>query len=174
MNEDMLKVILETKVFSIRNIELRNAVKKVLGNLPEAFWKRESSRMYHPSDERGLNGNLLHTLRVIKLVERIGETTSDYDEINRDILISCAILHDCLRHGPEGKMDVSSKYHPTLVRQLMNRLEIDKNWIELLCPIIEKHMGKFSQPSYPTNIPLSDTLHIADYIASQVDIRIDI
>ena len=170
-----LKVLLETQVGLIRNKELRGLVRRVIDQLPEAFWTREASKMYHPADERGEGGNLIHTLRVIKVADRILDTTT-YSSPTRDIMKASAILHDSQRHGPDGTSRVTVKEHPQLAKALLDSLvEEQVPGIEELGNILEKHMGKFQNPSYPvSDIPLSDILHIADYLASQTDIDVKI
>lgn len=176
MEPATLKVLLETQIGLIRDKELRELVRKVVDKLPEAFWKREASKYYHPIDERGEGGNILHTLRVVKVADKILDTTT-YNSLARDIMRVGAILHDCQRHGPDGTARVTVKEHPRLAKELVESLignGTSRRW-ELLSEIIEKHMGKFQNPTYPVSeIPLSDILHIADYIASQMDIDVRI
>ena len=152
MEPAILKVLLETQVGLIRDKELRELVRKVVEKLPEAFWKREASKFYHPTDERGEGGNLLHTLRVIKVADKMLDTTT-YNSLARDIVRGGAILHDCQRHGPDGTARVTVKEHPKLARELIESLigeGAPRKW-ELLLDIVEKHMGKFQNPAYPVS-----------------------
>ena len=175
MDTATLKVLLETQVGLIRSKELRELVRRVVDQLPEAFWKREASKMYHPADERGEGGNLIHTLRVIKVADRILDTTT-YNSLARDVMRGGAILHDSQRHGPDGSSRVTVKEHPRLAKALLDSLvEEQVPGVKELGSILEKHMGKFQNPSYPVSeIPLSDILHIADFLASQTDIDVRI
>jgi len=171
----ILKVLLETQIGLIRNKDLRELVRRTVDELPEAFWKREASKMYHPPDERGEGGNLIHTLRVIKVADRILDTTT-YNSSTRDIMRAGSILHDSQRHGPDGTSRVTVKEHPQLAKALLESLvEGHVPEVKEVGDILEKHMGKFQNPSYPVSeIPLSDILHIADFLASQTDIDVKI
>ncbi len=159
----------------IRDKDLRELVRKVVSELPEAYWKREASKVYHPQDERGEGGNLLHTLRVIKIADRILDTTN-FGSLERDIIKAGSILHDGNRHGEDGASRVTVKEHPILIRKLVeSKVEPGIPGISELLEVLEKHMGKFQNPSYPVeSISLSDVVHIADYLASQTDIDVRI
>ena len=174
MEEATLRHILHLQVQSIKDEVLRNIVETVLEKLPEAFWKRESSKKYHPADERGVNGNLIHTLRVAKLVDRI-LNTGEEDQYRRDLLKVAAILHDCLRHGPSGTGQWSAKDHPQLVRQFIEQeCDLQGETVNKLCDVIEHHMGQWGKPVHYTNIDDYDLLHLADFLATQLDIEVKI
>lgn len=173
MEESTLRHLLTLQVELIADPELKSVVYTALKKVPDAFWKRESSKKYHPADERGINGNLIHTIKVAKLAKRILSTTT-YSKIEEDHLIAGAILHDCMRHGTEGTAMYSVEDHPQLVRQFLEEeCEIEMTpEVEGLCALIENHMGKWGKPPYNFSLPLSSILHIADYIASQTDIEV--
>ena len=173
MEEETLKHILHLQVQGIKNEELRGTVEQVLKSIPDAFWVRESSKKYHPIDERGQNGNLRHTIKVTKLASRLADTIH-HNQDEKDLLIAGAILHDCLRHGLDGRSQWSAKDHPLLVRPLIKELGIESEWVEPLCTLIEAHMGIWGKPPVTPLCNLSSLLHFADYIAAQPDIEVKI
>ena len=171
MDEETLRHILHLQVRQIRNEELRSIVERVLEKVPDAYWVRESSKKYHPVDERGLNGSLRHTLKVTRLVSKLVDTI-EHNQDQKDLLIASAILHDCLRHGIDGKAQWTVKNHPLLVRELIKECNIKSDWAESLCILIEGHMGLFGTPPVTPLANLGTILHFADYIAAQVDIEV--
>ncbi len=174
MEEATLRHILHLQVQSIKDEELRTIVETVLEHLPDAFWKRESSKKYHPVDERGINGNLIHSLKVAKLADRILDTGKK-DQYKRDLVKSASILHDSLRHGPSGTSQWSAKDHPQLVRQFMEEeCNLEGPTVDRLCSVIEHHMGQWGNPVHYTNIDDYDVLHLADFLVTQLDIEVKI
>jgi len=172
MEESTLKHLLNIQIDMIRDKELQDLVRLVISKLPEAFWKRESSLKYHPVDERGINGNLSHTLKVTKLADKILDTMEVTQRI-KDLTKSRAILHDSLRHGLNGDGRWSAKDHPYLVRKfIVTECGINTPLVDELCSGIETHMGKWGQPPFIPSIDLNTVLHLADAIATQPDIEV--
>jgi len=171
MDKDMLKYMVGSQVDLINNEELRTLVKKILEKLPEAFWTRECSKKYHPVDERGECGNIIHSLRVTKVGLRILETTV-HEKIDLDMVRASHLLHDCMRHGLEGKTPFSVKDHPQLVREFIKQKGLTCELSEKMCDIIDTHMGVWGYPQYLPEVDLKAILHIADFIASQTDIEV--
>jgi hypothetical protein len=173
MNKDLLKTILDQQVDSITNQELKELVYKILENLPSGFWTRECSKAYHPADERGEAGNLLHSLRVARVAMKLMEPTQTSQE-DRELLKAASLLHDCIRHGLTGTAPYSVKDHPELVRQFIKDKNLECELSDKLCKVIETHMGPWGiTPFFPT-LDLNSALQLADYIASQVDIKVEI
>ena len=173
MEKALLKVILDQQVDSIADPELKNLVYKILDKLPSAFWERESSKKYHPVDERGDSGNLAHTLKVTKLIGKILESTS-YNQEDKDLARAAGILHDCMRHGLEGKAPWSTKDHPQLVRQFIKAQNLECELSNKLCAIIETHMGPWGITPYFPELSLNAVLHIADCLAAQTDLGVSL
>jgi len=176
MEESVLRNTLGLQVRAIKNEEIRDVIEKVLKSLPEGFWSRECSKKFHPEDERGLHGNLIHTIRVAKVADRIVETTDNYSTDERDLVVGAAILHDCLRHGEFGSSPWSEKDHPHLVRPFIEKkVGITGEIVDKLCDIIETHMGQWYYKPAPLNdLTPNDIVHLADFLASQVDIDVKI
>ncbi|KKN01441.1 hypothetical protein LCGC14_1127670 [marine sediment metagenome] len=176
MEEATLRNTLTLQTKSIKNEEIRGVVEKTLEALPKGFWTRECSKKFHPEDERGLNGNLIHTIRVVKVADKLVLTTSNYSQDERDLVVGAAILHDCLRHGPYAASPWSEKDHPHLVRPFIEKkVGITGEVVNKLCDIIETHMGQWYLTPAPLNdLTPNDIVHLADYIASQVDIDVKI
>lgn len=150
--------------------DFRDLTEETLKVAPVTFWTKQCSLKYHPVDERSIYGNLVHTIRVGKLVLVI-VSSCGYNRWNIDRVLSGAILHDVCRHGLDGLSEFSDKEHPRLVRQLM-----DKHKIGLSSPAreevledIEKHMGRWDKPAYAPKILPSEVLHLADAIDAKLE-----
>jgi len=150
--------------------EFRDLTEETLKVAPVAFWTRECSLKYHPVDERGTYGNLIHTIRVARLVLVI-VASCGYGRWTIDKVLSEGLLHDVCRHGLDGTSQWSHKNHPRLVRQLMdnNRIGLDSPVREGLLEDIEKHMGRWNNPSYAPQLRSSEILHLADAIDAKLE-----
>lgn len=168
-----LKPHLEFRIAKIEHPHIETLVRQVLGALPAKTWERESSLKYHPEDERGPGGNLLHTLKVAVLLETLLDAAGTPQPL-RDITRAAAILHDCCRHGLAASEPCSAKDHPKLVRQFIQKRGIESPWTSPICDLIETHMGRWGIPPYFLRAPEKDLLHIADCIATQTFIHIAI
>jgi len=160
---------LNTLVGRIITRDFRDLTEATLKVAPAAFWTRECSKKYHPVDERGLYGNLVHTIRVGRVVLVIVDACG-YSRWTIDRVLSGAILHDVCRHGLDGKSQYSDKEHPRLVRQLMdnNRIGLNSPAREEMLEDIEKHMGRWDNPSYAPGILPSEVLHLADAVDAKL------
>ncbi len=134
------------------------------------FWTKHCSLKYHPVDERGLYGNLIHSIRVAKLCLIMVDSCA-YRRWDIDRVLSGALVHDVCRYGLDGKSQWTHPDHPRLVRQLM-----DENDIGLSNPVretllldIEKHMGRWDKASYAPRVVPSDLLHLADAIDAKLE-----
>lgn len=152
----------------INNVEIANFTRKLLDAAPNTFWTAKASRNHHPLDEKGNGGNLLHTVRVVKLV-RIMAEGCQLDQIDVDILTSAAILHDICRYGLTGTEDFTTADHPQLVRELarINKVSCPRS-VDVFV-LIERHMGKWGDKPYNPEITPSAILHMADVVSARAE-----
>ncbi len=150
--------------------EFRDLTGETLKVAPLAFWVKQCSLKYHPVDERGTHGNLIHTIRVAKLVLVIVASCS-FLRWDIDRILAGAILHDVCRYGLDGQSQFSHKEHPKLVRELMDnhRIGLGSPARKQLLEDIEKHMGRWDKPSYAPKILPSEVLHLADAIDAKLE-----
>lgn len=145
--------------------DFRNITEETLKVAPIGFWTRPCSLKYHPVEERGLHGNLIHTIKVAKLVLVIANCCM-YNRWHTDRVLSGAILHDICRYGLLGLSEYSEERHPELVRQLMDNHKIGTNSParEEMLNDIERHMGRWYDLTYAPIVVPSEALHLADAI----------
>ena len=69
-----------------------------LSQAPWQFWQKPSSAgKYHPPDEHGLDGLLLHTIRVVKVGLVICDSADG--RLDPNIILPACVLHDICRYG---------------------------------------------------------------------------
>lgn len=152
----------------IKDEQIREFTHSIVYGAPTEAWFAPASKRHHLMDERGDWGNALHSARVAKLCLMFVDVFS-MAQIQADIILSSAIIHDACRHGISAKSIESVPEHPALVRQLANELGATCGWEDEIFEAVEKHMGKWSQnPVYFTDEPdLPMLLHLADVVIAR-------
>lgn len=167
LSKQKLTEELYTLVGEIEDPEIRSFVVKMLVAAPLSFWERRASENHHLEDERGPHGNLLHTVRVTKLVKVICDVLSVQTFVC-DLHLSRAILHDLCRYGLDSKSDHTVPNHPWLVRELASKCGATCFWIDVILTPIEHHMGKWGNPPFQISISNDAVLHLADSIEARI------
>lgn len=179
---------LDEYIVKIENREILKFVRESLKLAPEYFWRIPSSLSgeHHPPDERGAGGLVLHTKRVVRLCEHLSRSY-DLDKLNRDLLIAAAILHDTFRCGFEGRERKheegwgglgSDSLHPCYPAVGLKELFEDCKHAQTIVIICALHYGRWSplpiSSKHENTLTLGMLLHIADFIAAQEDVIVNV
>ncbi len=168
------KALICEQVKKIQNKDIQSLVSIALSKGPQTFWSKPSSKFHHHLDERGEGGNVLHTIRVIKLVELICNCTS-LSQNDKDEIRAAAILHDVMKFGLNGDTNVIlTNEHPRLMAEWLSKEFKDNTHVVNICSIIEKHMGKWGIPIYNVNLRPEDILHLADCLEVQDCLKVEV
>jgi len=167
-------------------------VRAVLVNAPPHFWFSPSSYTgnYHPPDERGDGGSVLHTKRVVRIAREM-TVAQDRTQEELDQVTAAALIHDITKgnRGPDGQF-IYDPMHPytvdafvAYVRSQDNRKGDEMNsstiWISdddlaTILRMVRCHMGSWSP--IPETTPVTSlelTLHLADLLASKLHVMLD-
>ena len=154
----------------IQSPQIRTFTDDLIACTPEMTWRQPASVYYHPKEEQGEWGNLIHTIKV----DRLGTILADISKLDTedcDVLHSACLLHDSCRRGLEAKALKSVPEHPYLVRRLAEQNKVTCSYADEIFSIIENHMGRWgAKPHYFTTndgISLSYLLHLADCIVTR-------
>jgi 23S rRNA maturation-related 3'-5' exoribonuclease YhaM len=185
--EDEFLFPLVDEINLIQSEEIRSFVRSVLLKCG-IFWDIPSSfsEKYHPYDEHNLAGNVLHTKRVVRIAQILGESYSLAQE-EFDIIIAAALLHDITK-GIESESENDFQYdpmHPYTVNKFVhNCITYDKSYVndsssstlfigeeslQSILRLIRCHLGPWSP--VPETMPITYMdyiLHVADNIASKL------
>lgn len=148
---------------------IKDFTEHMLEVVPDTFWTAKASLNHHPEDERGDEGNLIHTIRVAKIV-RIMAEGCNLTSIELDVLLSGAILHDPCRYDKDGTADYTIPEHPLLVRELAEDYSIECEYSVDIFTLIERHMGKWGKVPYNPEVTPSALLHLADMISANAEL----
>jgi hypothetical protein len=157
----------------VKDEELSKKTRDILEQyVPDYFWTKPSSSSgkYHPFDERGKFGLVLHTCRVVKVADDLC-VAAQITNNERDNLIVAAILHDTLKYGdPKEDLPHTTKDHSNLVEKHIQEIPGD------IIRLIRTHDGQWSvnpQEWKDADEP-QRLMHYADYIASRSYVHIRI
>ncbi len=168
--------------------DFKEFVKKAIILLPDYFFEvpASSSGQFHSNLESGFGGLVYHTKSVAKVANylvNLQQYKENLDSIERDCVVTAALLHDCIKHGWENKTGYSVHEHPILASEFIKtdeRLDgiLDKDYRNIIGDAIASHSGewttskrsKITLPSPQTLI--EELVHLSDYIASRNDIHI--
>lgn len=186
----------EIKEFTFITVERKYLVRDVIENclleVPDYFFTVPASTSnHHPPDERGKGGNVLHTKRVFSICNMLAKLATFQnggEDLERDILLSAALLHDTLQYGiPPISEQKTDPYHPFYPYFYYNSKfrhpgeedvigQVKKNIRNDILLVVSLHMGRWT-PFVPFSytdrqIRLGKILHKADYIASRENVTV--
>ena len=183
---------LKDEIDLIQDDGIKSFIKSILARA-ENFWDIPSSfsGKYHPLDEHGKGGNVLHTKRVVHASKIISDSYSLSQE-ERDIVYAACLIHDVTKGVSHGEFE-DCRYdpmHPYTVGKLVQKLQnYDKKYagesqsstlfvsdetIQAILRLVRCHMGPWSP--IPETIPLTymDVIvHLSDNVASKLHYIID-
>lgn len=171
------------EINTIKTQSIKDLTLDVFNSSPINSWKMNSSRDHHMVDERGEWGNLIHTLRVVKICDTLADVLNLPQE-SKDILKSAAILHDSCKHGLNAEYQFITYDHPYLVKQLIEKSKVECPFKYQIIDIISRHMGRWDKRNTPTktvcdwidgnHITLAFLLHSADCIEARLPSVIEV
>lgn len=140
-----------------------------------------SSGKYHPIDELGPDGTILHTKRVFALAYELSRGLDC--EHNRDEVCAAALLHDMAKQGLSTSGH-TVKNHPQIMAKLAADVykekfkdKLDRESALIIYYGIQYHYGPWSGPDIkkPLTEYTSEELcvYVADYVASKKFVHID-
>jgi 3'-5' exoribonuclease len=184
LDEDKIKELLgivKKDISIVENVQLKNLLDLLFSDSKFVNdYSHSPSAITHHHNYVG--GNLEHTVGVVRLCKNICEM---YKGINRDLVITGAILHDigklkeyntkaAIEKTPEGNFIGHIVMGDRWIREKIANLrdkgkDFDQELEDKLCHIILSHHGKyeFGSPRMPKTIEAC-VIHSADMMDSQV------
>lgn len=164
---------LDYELSLINNDGILEFTKLVLDATPPHFWTKPSSAgKYHPHDEHGIGGLVLHTKRVCQVAEILISSHGGLLPDKCDIIRSSCILHDVRRYGDQEEPEqYSVNNHDLLSAELTkkvwlyNQQLINSGIFYDIYHAILSHMGRWGK--YPPNSNIEWIVHESDNIASK-------
>jgi hypothetical protein len=190
--EDEFLSPLMSEIELIEDEGIKSFVRSVLLKA-STFWEIPSSfsGKYHPQDEHGPGGNVLHTKRVVRVASIMADSYSLGEE-ERDLVIAACLLHDVTKGIPseENGMFHYDPMHPYTVNKFVTDcIKYDKEYandshsstlfigeesLQSILRLVRCHLGPWSPvpETYPITY-MDYIVHLADNIASKIHIIIE-
>ena len=162
-------------VNSIQDESVKHQLYLAFEGVPDYFFKvaASSTGKYHPSYVLGEGGLYKHTLAAALIAKDLVQLEMfELTGLEKDIIICALLLHDVCKLGiPEEKYTRFD--HPLLAAQLVRERCTNQNFIDMVTPLIESHMGQWNITKYSNAIlpkpetKLQKIVHLCDYLASR-------
>jgi len=161
----------------------------------KTFWKIPSSfsGKYHPADEHGVGGNVLHTKRVVKAAKIISDSYGLVDN-EKDLVYAACLIHDITKgisQNEKGEDFYYDPMHPYTVGVFVKKCQendkkygsdlssstlfLDEETVQVILRLVRCHLGPWSP--IPETVPstyMDMIVHLADNIASKLHTIIEI
>ena len=181
--------IFKKELTYIIDTDIKESAKTMLDKLPEYFYEvpASSTGKYHPKFALGDAGLVRHTKAATRIAYELLTNKiigSAFTDREKDLIIMSVMLHDGCKSGLT-KTQYTVVNHPLIVSKLIrdnsSSLRLKEEDINLVCSMIESHMGEFNKDfKGNTVLPLPANkyqkfVHMCDYLASKkfLDIRFD-
>ena len=178
----------QVEINYIKNERIRESIKILVNLIPDYFFHEAASSTgkYHPSFSLGEGGLLRHTKAAVRIAYTLlmTKTIGDhYSKDEKDLIIVALILHDSIKRGDN---ETYTRFdHPLLaskfVKDNKDKLSLNNDEIDLICSMIETHMGEWTK-DYNGNEILETPknkyqkfVNMCDFISAQkfLDIKFD-
>ena len=183
----MKKEMFQTEIGYIKNPKYAENIGIIIDLLPDYFFEvpASSTGKYHPKFSLGEGGLVRHTKSAVRIAhELLGNNSlfNTFTSDEKDMMIAALLVHDGLKSGL-----VKSEYtvfeHPLLMSKFIqdnrSKLTFDDSEIELICSVIETHMGEWTR-DYKGNEVLEKPktkyqkfVHMCDFLSSRKFLNIE-
>ena len=183
----MKKEMFQTEIGYIKNPKYAENIGIIIDLLPDYFFEvpASSTGKYHPKFSLGEGGLVRHTKSAVRIAHELLENNSllnTFTSDEKDMMIAALLVHDGLKSGL-----VKSEYtvfeHPLLMSKFIqdnrSKLTLDDYEIELICSVIETHMGEWTR-DYKGNEVLEKPktkyqkfVHMCDFLSSRKFLNIE-
>lgn len=192
--EDKLLAPLMDEIDLISNQQIKLFVRSVLLQA-KTFWKIPSSfsGKYHPVDEHGSGGNVLHTKRVVRVAQVISDSYGLITQ-EKDVVYAACLLHDVTKgiaHDDNKEDFFYDPMHPYTVGAFVKKCQendkkygsesasstlfLDEETVQSILRLVRCHLGPWSP--IPETVPttyMDMIVHLSDNVASKLHTIVEI
>ena len=173
----------ETELNRIFDKKVREFTKLCLIAAPDYFFEdcpSSSTGKFHPLDELGHDGVLIHTKKVFTMAYEMVKGLAC--ERNRDIVLAAALIHDLRKQGYEKGGHTDMQRHCAYAAELVDEVQeatqlLQGDQHQMLRACVGYHLGPWSYE--PWKKPLSEytpeelTVYLSDFTVSKRFVQVD-
>lgn len=150
---------------------------------PDYFFEdcpASTSGKYHPIDELGHDGTMIHTKKVVTVAYDLCRALDC--EHHRDEIIAACIIHDLRKKGEGNTTGHTVKEHPGLAAKLVEQVQrdtqlLDEGSFNIIRSSVGYHYGPWSVAPWLKPMaqftPEEECVYLSDYIASKKIISVN-
>jgi len=177
--------IFKNELELINNNEVRDFACECIKYVPDYIFTdcpSSSSGKYHPIEELGPDGTILHTKKVFALAYELSRALDC--EQHRDEICASALLHDMLKQGPK-RSGHTVREHPQLMAKFIADMytekfkdRLDRDTALIIYYGVFYHYGPWS--SIDIRKPMEKytleelAVYLADYVSSKRFVTVDV
>jgi len=173
--------VFEQELGLIFDVKIKEFTKFCLMVAPDYFFTdcpASSSGKYHPIDELGADGTIIHTKKVFTVAYALSRALSC--EEHRDEILAACIIHDICKQGME-KTGHTVKNHPELAAELVKKVQEDTQYLtqesyDIIYNSVFFHYGPWTVEKDRKELKLFTPeelcVYLSDYIASKREIDV--
>ena len=166
----------------IYNETVREFTRLCIISAPDYFFidcPASSTGKFHPIDELGADGTILHTKKVLTVAYQLCRGL--VCESHRDEIIAACLIHDLRKQGLK-KTGHTAKNHPSLAADLVEEVQLATQMLTeesylIIRSVVGYHYGPWSTGDWKKPLdqytPEELCVYLADYVASKREIHVD-
>ena len=174
--------IFEKELELIFDDSIREFTKLCLLKAPDYFFTdcpASSTGKYHPINELGSDGTIIHTKKVVTLAYDLCRGLGCEDK--RDEIVCACIIHDLVKQGWKQTYH-THKMHPTFGAELVDSIQKDTQMLNedsynIIRNSVLYHYGLWSHPSCKKDLNkytlVELTVYLSDYVASKRTVEVN-
>jgi hypothetical protein len=161
---------------------IREFTRLCICSAPDYFFTdcpASSTGKFHPIDELGADGTILHTKKVFTVAYQLCRGLAC--ESSRDEILAACLIHDLRKQGMK-KSGHTAKNHPSLAADLVTEVQdatqmLSKKSYDIIRNACGYHYGPWSSGDWKKDLDKYSreelTVYLSDYIASKREIHVD-
>lgn len=162
---------------------IREFTRLCIIHAPDYFFEdcpSSSTGKYHPLDELGHEGTIIHTKKVFTLAHEMVKGLSC--ESSRDLVLSACLIHDLRKQGHEKKgftdMANHCAYAAALVEEVQQATQmLNEFQFNTIRNCVGFHLGPWSHEPWKKSLseytPEELTVYMSDFVVSKRFVQID-
>ena len=182
LNEEYTSEVFKEQLELIFDDTIREFARLCICAAPDYFFTdcpASSTGKYHPIDELGADGTILHTKKVFTVAYQLCRGLMC--ENRRDEILAACLIHDLRKQGII-KTGHTTKNHPALAADLVQEVQeathmLSEESFKRIRNMCGYHYGPWSSGEWKKDLdkytPEELTVYISDYIASKREIHVD-
>jgi len=182
VDEKARTAVFESQLELIYDDTIREFTRLCICAAPDYFFTdcpASSTGKFHPIDELGADGTILHTKKVFTVAYQLCRGLSC--ESSRDEILAAVLIHDLRKQGIK-RSGHTAKNHPKLAADLVEEVQAatqmltDKSY-SIIRNACGYHYGPWSSKDWKKDLDKYTreelTVYLSDYIASKREIHVD-